>query len=139
MICVLACTRIETNHSVVVYSGNISSHRHVISSDFLCLPLLVIALLAFLAVAGSIFCTYKLRTRNSKYNSSTCSMDLKEEADFKCLEVEEFKFQDNVKKQKEIVRDIILLYVNGPKSFMKLMSEFRKTLEQCIKCHVIKF
>lgn len=89
-------------------------------------------------MVGSIYFIHKLRSRNSKCNSSTCSIDLKEEDDSKYLEADEFRYEDDVKKEKGCDKDIILLYVKGPKSFMKMMSDFRNILERCLKCHVIK-
>ena len=132
------CTNVGANDSLVIYGGNLPEHENMITSDFLCLPLVVIVLLAFLAIVGSIFCIYKLRSRKSKCNSSTCSIDLKEEVDSKCLEVEEFKYQDDLKKGKANIKDIVLMYTKESKPFMKMMSDFRNALERCVKCHVIK-
>ncbi|XP_033212931.1 uncharacterized protein LOC117170327 isoform X2 [Belonocnema kinseyi] len=130
------CISVTTNHSDVVYGGNLPQHENIITSEFLCLPLVTITLLVFLATVGSIFCICRLRSRNSKCNSSTCSIDLKEEVDSKCLEVEEFKYQDDLKKEKANVKDIVLLYTKESKTFMKTMSDFRNALERCVKCHV---
>lgn len=133
------CISVKTNLSVVAYGGNLPEHENMLTSEFLCLPLVTITLLVFLAIVGSIFCICRLRSRNSKCNSSTCSIDLKEEVDSKCLEVEEFKYQDDLKKEKANVKDIVLLYTKESKPFMKMMSDFRNALERCVKCHVIKF
>lgn len=110
----------------------------IASTQLLCLPFIIIAFLIFLTIIGSIYCIHRLRSKNTKCNSSTCSIDLKEEDDSKYFETDEFRYEVDIKR-KEKENDIIIIYVKGSKPFMKMMSDFRNILERCLKCHVIRF
>lgn len=132
---VQTCTKIETNPLLVIRGGSLQDQEQIASTQLLCLPFIIIAFIIFLTIIGSIYCIHRLRSKNSKCNSSTCSIDLKEEDDSKYFETDEFRYEDDAKKEKQD-RDIILLYVKGPKSFMKMMADFRNILERCLKCHV---